>query len=133
MIVILMTGLTLSGQEQTTKKNALYLSGDWMTKNLLASLSYERIILITGNGKFQLGSSLAYGRWFTVDSKGSHYNMNLHLLAGTSNARAELTLGLRCMDNEGHYFWPEPPEPSEAHEREPSESTATPNPEETTP
>ncbi|MEN8227654.1 MAG: hypothetical protein ABFS38_05825 [Bacteroidota bacterium] len=81
-----------------------------MTKNLSASLNYERIILISNSGQFQMGSSLSYGRWFTVDSKGSNYGMNLHFIAGASSTHAELTLGLRCMDNEGHYFYPEPPE-----------------------
>ena len=104
-----MLGPALFGQEQTTKKNALYLSGDWMTKNLSTSLNYERIIFIAGSGSFQIGSSLSYGRWFTVDSKGSHYSMNLHLIAGVSDTRAELTMGLRCMDNAGHFFYPDPP------------------------
>lgn len=37
------------------------------------------------------------------------YSINLHLIAGVSNTHAELTMGLRCMDNGGHYFYPDPP------------------------
>ncbi len=110
IIALQLLGSTLFGQEQSTKRNALYLSGDWMTKNLSASLSYERLILISRNGQFQVGSSLGYGRWYSVDSKGSNYHLNLHFMAGMSNTRGEFTLGLRCMDNEGDYFYPEPPE-----------------------
>ena len=110
IIALQLLGLTIFGQELSTKRNALYLSGDWMTKNISASLSYERLILISRNGQFQVGSSLGYGRWYTVDSKGSNYNLNLHFMVGMSNTRGEFTLGLRCKDNEGHYFYPEPPE-----------------------
>ena len=112
LILIFSIGSILFAQEESAKKNALYLSGDWMTKNLSASLNYERLLLITDNGKYHLASSLAYGRWYTVDSKGSNYSMNLHFLAGENNTQAELSLGIRCMDNEGHYFYPEPPEES---------------------
>jgi hypothetical protein len=72
IIALQLLGLTIFGQELSTKRNALYLSGDWMTKNISASLSYERLILISRNGQFQVGSSLGYGRWYTVDSKGSN-------------------------------------------------------------
>lgn len=109
-IPVSMTAQSPPAQEQTIKKNALYFSGDWMTKNLSASLNYERSMLISGSGQFQISSSLGYGRWYTVDSKGSNYNMNLHLIAGVGVPRVELTMGLRCIDNEGHYFYPEPPE-----------------------
>jgi hypothetical protein len=81
-----------------------------MTKNLSASLSYERLILIFRNGQFQVGSCLGYGRWHKVDLKGSIYNLNLHFMAGKRNTRGEFSLGLRLMDNDGHYFYPDPPE-----------------------
>lgn len=82
-------------------RNALYVSGDWMTKNLSPSINYERVLYSTDNQILRVNSSLGYGRWYTVDSKGSNYNLNLHLLAGSHGRLAEFTLGIRGMDNEG--------------------------------
>ena len=66
-----------------------------------------------------MGSSLGLGRWHTVDSEGSVYNLNFHLLAGTGSFRGELITGIRCMDKGGHYFYPEPPEmPAESEQEE---------------
>ncbi|MEN8202620.1 MAG: hypothetical protein ABFS28_08500 [Bacteroidota bacterium] len=104
--------------ERGIKRNNVYISGDWMTRNLSASLNYERLLLISKQGNIRISSSLGYGRWFTVDGKGSHYNMDFHFLAGSGTIMLEASTGLRCMDNEGHYFYIEPPEFSAGAESE---------------
>lgn len=95
--------------EQAHKKNAFYISGDWMTTTLTASLNYERAILTTNSGLLHaINGSVAYGRWLTVSSKGSNYNIDLHFISGLGNQHAELTMGLRCT-YKGDYFYSDGP------------------------
>lgn len=47
-------------------------------------------------------------------------------MTGANNAHAEFTIGLRCMDNDGHYFYPETP-PGGAAESEKNQLSFFPN------